>query len=119
MDITPANLVGYEEVSVKKLPNDIGGQAAEPLNLEWRDPAPWEKQLTALVASLGPSQRGILRIDEFRRCREEIPTDVYLSLTYFELWTLGVAELLVEKKVLSHADIDTRMVEIGLRWRVD
>ena len=115
IDITPAYLVVFEEVSVKKLPNDIGGQPADPLNLEWHDPAPWEKRLTALVASLGPSQRGVLRIDEFRRCREEIPKDVYLSLTYFELWTLGVAELLVEKKVLSHADIDARMVEIGQR----
>jgi hypothetical protein len=97
---------------MKKLPNDIGGLPAGPVNPIPHDPELWEKRLTALVASLGPLYRGVIRIDEFRRSRESIPEDFYNSLTYFELWTQGIANLLVEKEVLSHADIEIRMREI-------
>jgi hypothetical protein len=98
-----------------KLPNDVGGLPAGPVNPDPHEPALWEKRLTAMVASLGPSQRAVIRIDEFRRSREAIPEDYYNTLTYFELWTQGIADLLVEKDVLSHADIRKRMGEIGNR----
>jgi hypothetical protein len=100
---------------VKKRPNDIGGQPAGPVDPQPHDPAQWEKRLTALVTSLGPSRRGIIRIDEFRRSREDIPEEFYNSLTYFELWTQGIANLLVEKDVLTHADIQDRMGDIKNR----
>ncbi len=100
---------------MKKRPNDIGGQPAGPVNPQPHDPAQWEKRLTALVTSLGPSRRGIIRIDEFRRSREDIPEEFYNSLTYFELWTQGIANLLVEKDILTHADIQARMSEIKYR----
>lgn len=98
---------------MKILPNDVGGLPAGPVNPDPHDPALWEKRLTALVASLGPAQRAVIRIDEFRRSRESIPEDYYNTLTYFELWTQGIADLLVEKGVLSYADIRQRMAEIG------
>ncbi len=100
---------------MKKLPNDIGGQPAGPVNPTPHDPAPWEKRLTALLTSLNPSGSGLIRIDEFRRSREDIPEDLYNSLTYFEIWTQGIANLLVEKEVLTHADIEARMSEIRNR----
>ena len=100
---------------MKKRPNDIGGQPAGPVDPQPHDPAQWEKRLTALVTSLGPSRRGIIRIDEFRRSREDIPEEFYNSLTYFELWTQGIANLLVEKDVLTHADIQDRMGDIKNR----
>ncbi len=103
--------VGKED-SVNKSPNDIGGQPAGPVNPEPHEPADWEKRLTAMVACLGPAQRGVILIDEFRRTRESIPVDLYNNLTYFELWTQGIANLLVEKHIISHADIDVRMSEI-------
>lgn len=98
---------------MNKLPNDVGGLPAGPVNPDPHDPALWEKRLTALVASLGPAKRAVIRIDEFRRSRESIPEDYYNTLTYFELWTQGIADLLVEKGVLSYADIRKRMAEIG------
>ena len=100
-------------VPVKKLPNDVGGLPAGPVNSDPHEPALWEKRLTALVACLGPAQQAVIRIDEFRRSRESIPEDYYNTLTYFELWTQGIADLLVEKGVLNYAEIRNRMGEIG------
>ncbi len=94
-----------------KRPNDIGGQRAGPIDANAREPAMWQKRLSALVSSLGPANRGVIRIDEFRRTREDLPKEVYDRLTYFELWTEGIAGLLIEKGVLTRAEIDGRMAE--------
>ncbi len=93
-------------------PNDIGGMAAGAVNPHGGDPESWQKLLTATVSSLGPARRGIIRIDEFRRAREDIPDEVYSGLTYFELWTRGIANLLIEKGVVTGDEIKARMIEI-------
>ena len=95
--------------------NDLGGLAAGAVNTGSHEPAPWQKRLTALVATLGPRFRGVIRIDEFRRKREDLPPDLYHRLSYFELWAQGISDLLVEKGVLTTAEIDTRMAEIARR----
>ncbi len=98
-----------------KRPNDIGGNAAGPVDPGPHDPELWQRRLTALVTSLGPTARNVLRIDEFRRAREDLGPDVYDSLTYFELWTQGLTELLIEKGVLGRDEIEDRMRRIAER----
>ena len=78
-----------------KRPNDIGGNAAGPVDPGPHDPELWQRRLTALVTSLGPSTRNVLRIDEFRRAREDLEPELYASLSYFELWAQGLTELLI------------------------
>ncbi len=92
-------------------PNDIGGSRAKfgPVDPNAREPADWQKELSALVNALGPTVRRHLWIDEFRRAREDIPEDFYNTLSYFELWTQGLANLLAEKGLVSHEEIDRRM----------
>ena len=95
-------------------PNDIGGSRAKagPVDANAGAPADWHKALTALVNALGPAGRAHLRIDEFRRAREDIPQEVYDTLDYFELWTQGLANLLVEKGLIAGEEIDRRMRDL-------
>lgn len=98
-----------------KRPNDIGGNAAGPIDPSPHVPEPWQRRLTALVTTLGPSARNVIRIDEFRRAREDLEPDLYDSLTYFELWTQGLTELLIEKGVLGRDEIDAQARRISER----
>ncbi len=94
-------------------PNDIGGNAAGPVDPGPHDPELWQRRLTALVTALGPRTRNVFRIDEFRRAREDLEPDLYDSLSYFELWAEGLSELLIEKGVLGRDEIEDRMRRIG------
>ncbi len=94
-------------------PNDIGGDAAGPVDPGPHDLELWQRQLSALVASLGPRARNVFRIDEFRRTREDLEPEFYKSLNYFELWAQGLKELLVEKGVLGREEIEDRMRQIA------
>ncbi len=96
-----------------KRPNDIGGNAAGPVDPGPHDPELWQRRLTALVTSLGPRTRNVFRIDEFRRAREDLEPDLYDSLTYVELWAQGLTELLIEKGVLGRDEIEDRMRAIA------
>ncbi len=96
-----------------KRPNDIGGNAAGPVDPGPHDPELWQRRLTALVTSLGPRTRNVFRIDEFRRAREDLEPDLYHSLSYFELWAQGLTELLIEKGVLGRDEIEDRMRAIA------
>lgn len=96
-----------------KRPNDIGGNAAGPVDLGPHVPELWQRRLSALVAALGPRAQNVFRIDEFRRTREDLEPDFYKSLTYFELWAQGLKELLVEKGVLGREEIEDRMRQIA------
>jgi hypothetical protein len=94
-------------------PNDIGGNAAGPVDPGPHDLEPWQRRLSALVNTLGPSARNVFRIDEFRRTREDLEPDLFNSLSYFELWTQGLGELLIEKGVLRRDEIEDRVRRIA------
>jgi len=96
-----------------KRPNDLGGNAAGPIDTGPHDPEFWQRQLSALVASLGPRSRNVFRIDEFRRTREDLEPDFYASLSYFELWSQGLSNLLIEKGILRREEIEERMRQIA------
>ena len=98
-------------------PNDVGGLAAGPISQHGHEPEPWERLLTALVSTVGPSKARITSIDEFRRAREDLEPGFYNSLTYFKLWTQGFINLLEEKNVLTRTEVEVRAAEIGDRLK--
>ena len=95
--------------------NDIGGLPAGEISTTGHEPEYWQKALNAVVSALSPAGRNIIRIDEFRRSREALPAEVYRRLSYFELWTAGLANLLIEKGLITHDQIAARMEEIKKR----
>jgi Nitrile hydratase beta subunit len=95
----------------------MGGRpSSEPLNLEEHTLADWELVTDALTVALGA--RGIRTTDEHRRIMENLPSDEYLSLSYYERWAQGTEDLLVEKGILTREEIDRKMAELEATWDV-
>lgn len=100
------------KVGGMRRPNDIGGREAGAIDTKDGNTAAWQKTLTAVVNRLGQGGHNLMRIDEFRRTREDLPGDLYDSLTYFELWTEGLRGMVIEKGILTPAEIDARMARL-------
>jgi nitrile hydratase subunit beta len=69
----------------------------------------WEKRTDAIRGVLGAKQ--IIRTDELRRAVESIEPRQYEQLSYYERWIVAIEALLVEKGLLTRAEIDRKMDE--------
>jgi nitrile hydratase subunit beta len=49
--------------------------------------------------------RGLMTVDELRRGIEAIPEDEYFALTYYERWLRSITLLLLEKGVVTPAEL--------------
>ena len=97
--------------------HDMGGRPnTEPLNLAEHIPSDWEVLADAVTVALGA--RGLRTTDEHRRAMEDMPADDYLSLSYYERWVVAAEQLLVEKGILTHAEVDRKLAELEPTWDV-
>jgi nitrile hydratase len=95
----------------------MGGRPSdEPLNTAEHALADWEVVADAVAQALG--RKGIRTTDESRRAMEDMPTDEYLALSYYERWVRGTESLLAEKGILSQAEIDRKMADLEATWGV-
>ena len=69
----------------------------------------WEKRIDAIRGVLGAKQ--LIRTDELRRAIEGIEPRQYEQLSYYERWIVAIEALLVEKGLLTRAEIDRKMDE--------
>ena len=92
--------------------HDLGGSAAGPVRRDEHEPAWWEKRIDALLSLLGDQKRQLIRTDELRRAIESLDKAVYDNYSYYERWTLAIANLLLEKGVLSSEEIDARVEKL-------
>jgi len=91
-----------------------GRRSNEPLNLQEHALADWEVLADAVAQALGA--KGIRSTDESRRAMEDMPEADYRGLSYYERWTRGTEQLLVEKGILSSDEIDRKMAELESTW---
>jgi hypothetical protein len=97
--------------------HDMGGQPTDaPLNTQEHALADWEALSDALVVVLG--RKGLSNTDRLRRAIEDMPSDEYLALSYYERWARATETLLTEKDVLSQEEIDRKMAELEETWDV-
>jgi len=97
--------------------HDMGGRPNdEPLNLAEHTLADWEVLCDAVTVALGA--RGLRTTDEHRRAMEDMPADDYLALSYYERWARATEQLLVEKGVLTHEEVDRKVAELEPTWGV-
>jgi nitrile hydratase len=95
----------------------MGGQPTdEPLHTAEHVLADWEVLADAVAVAL--SRKGIRSTDESRRAMEDMPAAEYLTLGYYERWVRSTEDLLVEKGVLTRAEIDARQAELAATWGV-
>jgi hypothetical protein len=90
-------------------PNDIGGLPGGPIDAREGAIEDWEKLAIALGNVLG--QRGHANLHERRRAAEDLGDD-YHRLGYFERSVQGVANLLVEKGVLTGPELDRKIAAL-------
>jgi len=87
--------------------HDIGGMHGfGPVVREENEPvfhADWEGRTNALIRSAVAGR--VFNIDEFRRTIERMPPARYLASTYYERWLYALETLLLEKGVVSSAEL--------------
>ena len=98
---------------LNKGPHDMGGAAAGRIDTTDHGMKFWEKQANALRNSL--SRREIVRVDELRRAAEDLG-DQYYKLAYFERTTMALRTLLLEKGLITEAELAAKMAEVRRRF---
>jgi hypothetical protein len=95
--------------------HDLGGRAAGAIDRTEREPEPWEKRVDALMQLLSAPQRRVIRVDELRRAIEGLGAEEYDRLGYYERWMTAIANILLEKGVLTIDELGRKLDEVRAR----
>ena len=95
-----------------RMHHDMGGQPAGPVSTAQHEIEPWEKRIEAILRCMQLRETPIVTVDELRRGIEELPPKLYDSLSYYERWIASLTNIMVEKGLLSRAEIEARMAKI-------
>ncbi len=76
---------------------------------------PWEKRVDALMMLLSHSDRQLLKVDELRRNIESLGADAYEAMTYYERWMFAISQTLLQRGVISIAELGKKMAEVKAR----
>ena len=98
-----------------RMHHDMGGQPAGPVSPAAHEIEPWEKRIEALLRCMQLREKPVVTVDELRRGIEELPPKLYDSLSYYERWIASLTNIMVEKGVLTRAEIEARMAKIKAR----
>ena len=98
-----------------KLPSDIGGTEAGPVDTTDHGMRFWERQANALRSTL--TRKGYVKTDELRRAAEELG-DRYSQLQYFEITTSALRAIMLEKGYITKAELEAKMDEVRARFNV-
>jgi hypothetical protein len=98
---------------VKRLPNDIGGLSAEPVQRIEHQLEPWEKRCHALADVL--DFRKIVNTEEKRCGVEALGSEMVGKLSYYERWIVAFANILFRKQLLSPEELARKMDEVQTR----
>lgn len=95
--------------------HDVGGiPGAGPIDRTEHQLSDWEILADAINQALGA--KGVKRTDEMRRAREEMDSETYRALSYYERWIASMETILVEKKILTREEIDRKLAEFEKKW---
>ena len=100
---------------VKRLPNDIGGLPADPIQRVDHELEPWEKRCHALADVLDFHK--IINTEEKRRGVEALGAEMVGKLTYYERWIACFAVILFQKQILTPDDLARKMAEVEARYQ--
>jgi hypothetical protein len=95
--------------------HDLGGRPAGVIDRTERELEPWEKRVDAIVRLLSGPERAVISVDELRRAIEGLGAEEYDRLSYYEKWINAVANLLLEKGVLTTDELGRKLDEVRAR----
>jgi nitrile hydratase subunit beta len=100
---------------INRGPHDLGGDAAGPIDTADHGMRFWEKQANAMRGLL--TSKKVVCTDELRRAAEALG-DRYYQLAYFERTTAALRTLLLEKGVVTEAELAAKMADVRKRFDV-
>jgi hypothetical protein len=99
---------------VSRLPNDIGGLPADPIQRMDHELEPWEKRCHALADVLDFHK--IINTEEKRCGVEALGAEMVGKLSYYERWIVAFANILFRKGILTPTELALKMDEVKARW---
>ena len=96
--------------------HDIGGLPAGPVDAHAHEPSLTERRIDAMMMLLRQSKAAAFTTDENRRTIESMAPRMYESSGYYEKWVRSMCSLMVEKGVLSEAEIAARLALVRARF---
>ncbi|MBI2538315.1 MAG: nitrile hydratase subunit beta [Deltaproteobacteria bacterium] len=94
--------------------HDLGGLPAGPVDQTEHALSDWEILADAVNQALG--EKKIKRTDEMRRAREDMDSELYRALSYYERWIASMETILTEKKILTGEEIDRKVAAFEKKW---
>ena len=99
--------------------HDMGGLEAGPIDTEEHPTEPWEKRVRVMRQLLGRRRPPVTTTDELRRGVEDLGAEDYHRLSYYECWTASLANILLQKGVISVEELGRQMEAVRTRWERD
>jgi hypothetical protein len=96
-----------QDVMFMRPHHDMGGRPAGKVEPTEHDYAEWERRVDALSVLLG--MKKILTVDERRRAIESLPPEMYDAMSYYERWTMALAQTLIQRGILTTEELARRM----------
>jgi Nitrile hydratase beta subunit len=93
--------------------HDMGGLPARKVDRTEHDYADWERRIDAMAVLL--SQKRRLTVDERRRAIETLTPQAYDALSYYERWVIALGQTLIQRGVITSAELAGKMLEVGKR----
>ena len=93
--------------------HDMGGLPAGPVDRSEHQYADWERRVDAMAVVLQRKRR--LTVDERRRAIETLTPEAYDRLAYYERWVVALGQTLIQRGVLTSAELARKMLEIEKR----
>ena len=102
---------------LKRSHHDMGGERAGTVERVEHDYDEWERRVDALmVLCTGIRGRGrLMTVDELRKNIETLPPETYDRLTYYEKWITSLTQSLIQRGVITTAELAAKMVEVRKR----
>lgn len=95
--------------------HDLGGMHGfGPIKVEESEPVfhtPWEKHVFGIAFVM--LSQGLCNLDEFRHAIERMNPIHYLGSTYYEHWLAAMETLLVEKGMVTAAELKSRVEQLA------
>lgn len=92
--------------------HDMGGLPAGKVEPTEHDYAEWERRVDAMSMLMGA--QGIT-VDERRKNIEMLPPEAYDRMSYYERWVVSLAQALIQRGILTTADLARKMSEVEQR----
>ena len=100
---------------LKRLPTEMGGLDAGPIERVEHEYAPWEKRCHALANVLDSHK--IISTEEKRRGVESLGSEIDGKLNYYERWIVAFAHILEQKQIITPTELAVKLEEVEARWR--